>query len=236
MSTQPIALKQQRACDNCGMNGMCLPLGLRPDDLQRFVDISKNSVVIQASQNLFTQGEPLNNVYAVRSGLLKTVVADDNGKQRVTGFYLPGELIGLDGIHCRTHLSTATAVDTSSYCSIDFDKLVMLSTQLPALHQQLLTLMSKDIAKSSHINYTLPAHKQIAIFIQQLSQRYEARGYSATQLPLLMAQRDIASYLNLTPETVSRTFKRLKDNNIIHTERKRLSIVSLDALNDFIMH
>lgn len=221
-----------QTCVDCALHDMCLPLGLRPYDLEKFVGISKTSQILRNQEVLFAQGDKLKYLYAVRSGMLKTTVLGINGVQRVTGFYLPGELVGLDGIYCKEHLSTASAVDTSSYCGIEYEKLVDLAAELPALHRQLLNIMSKGIARQSTPNLSLPADCQVAAFILQLSRRYKLRGYSAIELPLLMARRELASFLNITPETISRVFKRLKDNDVVSVKGKHLTILNTKTLTE----
>lgn len=225
------------SCSHCAMSQICLPLGVDRGDLERLESLVQTSAVQQHNDVVIRQGDPFTKVYAVKSGTLKSSRIDESGKECVIAFHLPGELIGLDGIYPEVYSSSVTALDTSVLCEMDYDKLTELCTSIPALQRQLLRLLSRDIYESvaTHSeNAEQTAIQKIAGFLHNLSARYEFRGFSATDFRLAMTRQDIASHLGLTPETVSRILRRLKQDGLVLVENRHICINDLPALEDII--
>src|SRR4030067_1120274 len=95
-------------------------------------------------KHLFNTGDPFRAIYAVRSGSVISYVTKEGGKEQVTGFYLPGELVGLDAINTGNHNCSARTLETSSFCVIPFDSLEELADQVPSLRRQLVRILSKE--------------------------------------------------------------------------------------------
>jgi len=161
---------------------------------------------------------------------VKTSVIDANGDEQVLGFFLPGEIIGLNGIHQNKYPCNAVAVDTVMLCRFSFPKMALLATKMPELQAQLFRLLSQDINKAALLAGDYSAEQRIAAFLISLSRRFAARGFSSTQLLLAMTRTDMANYLRLAPETVSRVLRRMQDAGLIGVERRELTLRNYDAL------
>lgn len=118
-------------------------------------------------------------------------------------------------------------------CNFSFPKMAMLATRMPGLQTQLFRLLSADIGKAHLLAGDFSADERMAAFLVSLSRRYAQRGYSAQRFQLAMARTDIANYLGLAPETVSRVLRRLQEEGVLQVDRREFEIldpVRLQAL------
>jgi len=184
-------------------------------------------------EHLFREGDEFTAIAAVRAGTVKTYVLDPAGNEQVLGFFLPGEVIGLNAIHQARYPCNAVALDTVMLCRFSFPKMALLATRMPGLQAQLFRLLSLDIGKAALLAGDYSADERMAAFLVSLSRRYAQRGFSATRFHLTMARTDMANYLRLAPETVSRVLRRLQDEGLVQVERRELEIrdaAKLEAL------
>ena len=217
-------------CSQCSLGNLCLPVGLDIEDMKRLENIIDSSSPFADSAAIYTAGQAFDRIYAVKSGMFKTVIVDSHGNDHITGFHLPGELFGLDAIYPKRYVSSAVSLGTSSLCGIDYQQLETLSQDLPSLQRQLLNLLSKEVRTSNSLNVDFSAEQKLANFIVTLSSRYRQRGYSETRFHLVMPRRDIANHLNMAPETVSRLFKRFQAEGLLEIKRTDLTITNMIAL------
>lgn len=222
----------QAACSNCFLAKICLPMGLDHDDLERMDGVVTRSAPMHAGDHLFRVGDAFKAVYAVRAGCYKSYTVDSEGREHVLGFHLPGELLGLDAIYPARHVSNAVALDTASVCVLPYDSLQELAGQIGGLRSQLFRLMSKDIADAAALAGDFTAEERIAAFLLGLSRRFQQRGFSSQEFNLTMSRRDIANYLRLAPETVSRVFARFEKDGLIAVERRAVRLVGLLKLHE----
>lgn len=217
------------ACSDCGLYQLCLPEGIDPKDLEQLDRIIKRRRPLRRGEHLFQVNTPFRSIYAVHSGSIKTYVPTEDGNEQITGFHLPGELLGLDAISTRRHPCAAKALETTSLCEIPYEKLTEIAKVIPSLQHQLLRIMSQEILHD-HLLLTLlgkrSAEERLAALLVSLSERYRQRGFSPTELTLSMSRNDIANYLGMVVETVSRLFTRFQEEEILYVERKQVRILS----------
>ena len=223
------------ACKNCKLHQLCLPLGLENNDMDQLDEIIKRAKPYQKGEYLFQHGDNFDALYAVRSGSVKTFSQDDNGDEQITGFYLAGEMMGLDAVHEGFHPCSALALETTSVCKIPFNHLEELSAKLPSLQHQLLRIMSKEITEDQALLILLgqkSAEERVSAYLVNMADRMDKRGFSATEFNLSMSRKDIGNYLGLTIETISRTFSHLQQDGLISTQRKHIEIVDPKRLRE----
>ncbi len=230
ISINPEFKSERKTCSQCSFIDLCLPMGLNKDEIGQLEQLIHQSHPYKENEFLFRQGDEFKAVYAVRSGMFKSQAVDQQGNERILGFHLPGELVGLDGIYQQSYPSNVIALDTSTVCAVPYNGLISLTEEIPSLQQQLLRLLSKEINSVSALTYDTNVDQRLASFVFSLSRRYEQRGYSATHFTLVMPRRDIANHLNMAPETISRLFKRMQDKDVITLNRRELSISDMSAL------
>jgi len=214
----------RRTCGTCSLSELCLPMGLPHDDMRRLEALIGPRGPIGEGEHLFRIGDPLRALFAVRGGFFKTYLIEASGREQVLGFHLPGELIGLDAIWPQKHQCNAVALNTASVCELPYGAITDLSQQLPGLQQSMLRLMSKELALSHSLAGDFTAEERVAGFLVSLSSRLKVRGHSETQLTLAMSRRDLANYLRLATETVSRVFSRFEQEGLIAVDRREVTL------------
>ena len=222
--------RTQVACSRCALGELCLPRGLNADETERFEQIVHRSRPIQPGEHLFRAGDDFHSVASVRTGCFKSYVIDHEGQEQVLGFHLPGEIIGLDAIHSGRHMANVVALDTSAVCGLTFDNVTNMARHMPELQSELFRVMSQRISELETIAGDLSADERIAMFLLSLSDRFSRRGYSDKEFILAMSRRDIASYLRLATETVSRVLARFQKAGVVKVDRKQVRLTDLDEL------
>ncbi|MCE9639625.1 MAG: fumarate/nitrate reduction transcriptional regulator Fnr [Betaproteobacteria bacterium] len=232
--TIPINVAQLRhACSSCSLSELCLPAGLDLQEIDRLDALVNRKRALKRGDYLYRAGSPLQSLYAVRTGFLKSCVLHDDGREQVAGFHMMGELLGMDAIGSGKHLSDAVALESSEVCEIPFGELENLSRDIPNLQQHFHRIMSREIARDYGVMLLLGsmrAEERLAAFLLNLSQRFAARGYSATQFILRMTREEIGSYLGLKLETVSRAFSHFQNEGIVAVQNKTIEIKEPERL------
>lgn len=222
-------------CTTCAFSQACLSQGYAKSDLADLHVLVDHAGPYKPGDYLFREGDAFNAIAAVRGGTVKTFIIDAAGNEQVLGFYLPGEVIGLSAIHSERYPCNAVALDTVTLCRFSFPQLSLLATRMPGLQQQLFKLLSLDIGKASLLAGDHSADERLAAFMVLLSRRYAARGFSPRRYTLTMARADIANYLRLAPETVSRILKRFSNEGLIEVQQRDVHLVDMERIEALAM-
>jgi len=223
------------SCFDCNLKSLCLPIAMDVRDIEKLDKIIQRTRPIQSGEHLYRSGDPFKSLYAVRSGSIKTYLIDDEGVEQVTGFFLPGEVLGFDGIGTHIHGCNVVALETSSVCEMPFDRLEELTLAIPGLQHHFFQLMGKQIDSDHQMMLTLSkknAEGRIATLLISLSRRYGRRNLSPNAMRLPMSRMDIGNFLGLTIETVSRTFSRLAKDEVITVDGREVVIKDHQRLQD----
>ena len=220
-----------RFCSTCAFSSACLSQGYNKSALAELHVLVEHIGPIAEGQHVFREGDPFTAIAAVRAGTVKTYVIDSVGHEQVLGFHLPGELIGLSAISNARYPCNAVALDTVMLCRFSFPQLALLATRMPGLQEQLFRLLSQDIGKAALLAGDYSADERMAAFLVSLSRRYAARGFSAKRFHLTMGRTDMANYLRLAPETVSRVLRRFQDEGLVEVDRRELEIRNMEKLH-----
>ena len=219
------------------MGSVCLPVGMPSSEVSQLDDLVKERIRIEKGQPLFQHGTPLDALFGLRTGSIKTQIVEASGQQQITGFFLPGEIVGLDGMMDGIHSSTAVAMEDSEVCVVKLDDIDEISRYVPSLQHQIRRLMSKEIARSHQVLLALGSmrsEQRLAAFLINLSQRLTALGYSSTEFIMRMSREEIGNYLGLTLETVSRLFSRFAKDGVIRVSQREIKILDMVALNELV--
>jgi CRP/FNR family transcriptional regulator len=200
--------------------------------LERMDCLVDRTPPMHEGEHLFRVGDSFKNIYAVRAGSFKSYTVDSEGREHVLGFHLPGELLGLDAIYPERHVSNAAALDTAAVCVLPYHALSDLAGEIEGLRSQLLRFMSKDLSDAATLAGDFTAEERIAAFLMNLSRRFQNRGFSASEFNLSMSRRDIANYLRLAAETVSRVFARFEKTKLIAVKQREIRLLDIVRLQE----
>jgi CRP/FNR family transcriptional regulator len=241
----PIPLTQTRfskpgegaGCATCHLRKLCLPAGLSQDELREIEMHMLPHRRLKPGQTIYRSGDAFTCVYLVRSGFVKTLVLLADGREQVSGFHMPGEMFGIDGMALGRRPSDAVAISDCDVCVMPYDGLEALSRRIPALQRHLLQVFSQEVVREQRMMLLLGsmrAEERVAAFLLNLSERLTTRGFAAADFILRMTREEIGSFLGLTLETVSRVLSRLQREAVIAVEGKHVRIVSVEALQGVI--
>ncbi|WP_035481061.1 FNR family transcription factor [Gallaecimonas xiamenensis] len=220
-------------CHDCAMSELCIPFTLTDTELDQLDSIIERKKPVHKGDALFEAGQALSALYAIRSGTIKSYTLTKEGEEQITGFHLPGDIIGFDAINKGSHVSFAQALETAMVCEIPFDTLDRLSGTMPRLRQQIMRLMSSEIKGDQDMILLLSkktAEERLAAFLMNLSTRFGARGFSPKEFRLAMTRGDIGNYLGLTVETISRLLGRFQKLGLIQVAGKFITVSDLEGL------
>ncbi len=221
------------ACSNCNLRELCLPVGLSGIEMAKVEQLVATRRRIRRGDALFRAGDRFESLYALRLGFLKSTLMSTDGREQVTGFHMAGELVGLDGIGAETHHCDTVALEDTEVCVIPYERLEEVSSAVPVLQSHFHKVMSREIVREHGVMLLLGsmhAEERLAAFLLNLSQRFEARGYSRSEFVLRMTRAEIGSFLGLKLETVSRALSRFSHDGLIEVNQKHLRIVDPDGL------
>ncbi|HYE38689.1 MAG TPA: fumarate/nitrate reduction transcriptional regulator Fnr [Ramlibacter sp.] len=221
------------ACSKCNLRELCFPIGLNDDEMARIDQMVTTRRKVRRKTALFRNGEKFHALYAIRTGVFKTCVTAEDGRDQVTGFQMAGEIVGLDGIVNDQHTCDAVALEDAEVCVLPFDRIGELSREVGALQHHLHRIMSREIVREHGVMLllgTMRAEERLAAFLLNLVQRLEARGFSRSELVLRMTRQEIGSYLGLKLETVSRTFSRFAEEGLIEVQQRHVRIRDVERL------
>ena len=223
---------EYKFCSTCAFGAVCVGRGVDKIGLSELHCLVEHVGSYRAGESIFRTGDRFGAIFAVRSGTVKTRLVDMEGRELILGFYLPGELVGLNAIHPEIYPCDAVALDTVEVCRFLFPALATLAMRIPQVQKELFRRLSKDIGDASLRNQESSADERLAGFVLDLSARYAARGFSGQSLHLSMSRSDIANYLGLASETVSRVLRRFQDGGLLEVDGREVTITDAAALRN----
>jgi CRP/FNR family transcriptional regulator len=169
----------------------------------------------------------------VQAGFFKTMVLSEDGVAQITGFPVPGDVLGADGLSSGIHRCDAIALTDASVCVVSRARLLQACAGNEEICRHLLGILS-DETRSAHETMLLlgnrSAEERVAGFIVNLSERLADRGYSGSEIGLWMSRAEIGSFLGLELETVSRALSSLARRRLISVHRRHLRVPDRAAL------
>lgn len=210
-------------CTVCPAARHCLIRGAVRADVERWgAGVESQVALPMAGKTLLESGAPVEAIFSVRAGCLKSFTVDEDGNERVRGFHLPGDFVGLDALGAASHPATVVAVTPAQVCRIPLAHVRRVMAESPALAQRLMENMSAELAQALALAGDYTAEQRLAAFLLSMEQRLGA-GDHEVRLP--MTRRDIANYLRLATETVCRVLTRFENQGQIRSANKTVRLV-----------
>ena len=189
--------------------------------------------VVRKGEPLFHAGNECEYIYVVRSGAFKTACVSNQGEEQIIGLHLPGDILGLEALANARYQLEAIALDTSSVFVVP--TYVIQRCDDVALHQAVVRRMSEALGRHTETMVVMAqktASQRVAYFLLRYAQMLSARGLSDTRFVLPMTKGDIASYLNLAPETLSRKLTHLQKTGVVHCDGNAVQVLDMTALHE----
>lgn len=219
-------------CRSCHLSSLCLPRSLPLEEIGELNEIANPLAALKKREPLLLQGMPFTSLFVVRSGSLKQVTITDYGERMVTAFFLPGEMVGLDGI-AESYPGNVVALETTAVCELPFERLDKLGIRLPELRRRFYRNLSREVHNERlmlRLMLRRTAEVRLACFFVAMSERFRRRGYSSIRFNLAMSRGDIGDYLGLTEETVSRALSRFQRQELLTINGRDFHILDLERL------
>lgn len=221
------------SCGSCALSQICLPAQLPPEEVRILEHAVDRGHVLASGATLIHAGLRMQALYVVRSGSAKCYCLSAEGEEWVRGFYLPGELIGLESFAERRHPYYVVTLEPVRYCKIPVTRFELLIDILPGLRREIVRVMSQSLEESQRRRAFLglaDARARLAGFLLDLSRRLERRGLSPREFKLSMSRWDIARHLGLTVETISRGLSAFKRAGWLTVRLRHIAILRPDAI------
>lgn len=201
------------------------------DQLRAHVNVTRRKLA--AGQYVYRAGQPFNALFLVNVGFLKTCELTDDGREQVTGFRMRGDLIGAESIGMARYACDVIALEDSEVWELPYPPMLTACLQVPELQARLTEAMAREIRHDRVwmlVVGTLGAESRVAAFLLDLADRHAKLGLSAHHFILRMCRIDMANYLALKHETVSRALSRLDELGLVSVQRREVRILDADGL------
>lgn len=219
------------SCNNCRMSNHCISAKIEKNNLKLLHNLSFKARILSPADHLCRQDEPLHSLYVIRSGLLKSYTIKENGDEFVMGFHFPGQLLGWDLFGDGKSMLSISAVEDSNVCEIPIEQFKSLIKSQPEIEWQIFQLISKQIKNNNEILLRTTAEQRVAHFLMNLSREYVLQQFPPNICKTSMTHHEMANYLRIAPETISRIFRRMQNNKIIKVTKKNIMIQDFEKLH-----
>jgi CRP/FNR family transcriptional regulator, anaerobic regulatory protein len=215
-------------CDSCGLWRLCFPgrVANAPGAAANGLRIRR--MRLARGNALFRAGVRVESFFMVRSGCIKELDDSSGDRGAVLNFALPGEMLSLQSLCGAPSPTTAVAVVPSHVCVVSGGAFARACAQSPEASAELIRLIARTATAARDL-LTLTrdkdASERVFGFLMNIRDRLEERGMQGRDFRLTMNRSDIANYLGLRSETVSRCFTELEARELIQVRAKRVQIL-----------
>lgn len=220
----------------CRYGLLCLPSLLRKDFGAIVGPLMEHQEPVPRGTQVFAEHQRLSHLYAIRSGSVKEFIVTPTGEVDVIGFYFPGDIVGMSAIVGNQYPVTAETLETTALCALPFEQLESTAHFSAGLQHRLYQMLSRELVFEQQLMEVLKmssAERRLSCFLLLISSKFARRKLSRMAFTLPMARGDIASYLGLTVETVSRLFSRFQRDGLIAGQNREVRILDYEQLRQF---
>lgn len=200
--------------------------------LRRYVPVLRRKVA--AGEYVYRAGQPFQSIFLVHVGFLKTAELSDDGREQVTGFRMRGDLVGVESIGLRAYSCDVIALEDSEVWELPYPPVLTACFEMPELQMRLTAALAEEIRRDRSWMLalgTLTAEQRVASFLLDVASRYARLGFSDRHFILRMSRADMASFLALKHETVSRALSHLGEMQCISVERREIKVLDTAGLH-----
>tara|TARA_R110002110_G_scaffold167482_1_gene368489 strand:- start:38438 stop:39223 length:786 start_codon:yes stop_codon:yes gene_type:complete len=221
------------SCATCTRKSSCQVNRLALNFIENYEDwMIKRSTYNEGEEVLSSDGDH-EGLYVVKSGVYESYTMDSEGDFKVIGFHMPGDFFGIGKSNENQYYHYVKALESGTVCKIGFSVFEEYSSNNYNLTMSLINLLGEIVSqndKSIFLHSRMDAKRRFANFILDMSRRTGKAGFGKGSFKLYMSRSDIANYLGLSTETISRLFTRFKERNILTVEYRLIHINDMKAL------
>ncbi len=224
---------RRMGCDLCGLGRMCFPGRLASASERLMHGLRIRRIRVPRGKALYRSGDKVESFYMIRSGCVKELDDSTSRHGTVINFALPGDMLSLQSLGCVFSKTTGIAAEPSYICVVPWTAFNQMCADSPRVAIEFIRLIAKA-GSAARDSLTLirdkEAHERVAGFLLNVFARLQARGVRGREFLLGMNRDDIANYLGLRSETVSRCFTELARRQLIKVRAKRVQMLQLAEL------
>jgi len=205
------------------------PIDIR--QLSSYVQLVRRKLA--AGQHVYRAGQPFHAIFLVHAGFLKTCELSEDGRERVTGFRMRGDLVGVESIGLAHYSCDVVALDDTEIWELPYPAVMLACLRMPDLQTRLTAALAEEIRNDRAWMLalgTLSAEQRVAVFLLDMAERHVRLGFSPRHFLLRMGRADIASFLGLKHETVTRALSKLDRLQCIQVQRREIRVLDSDGL------
>ena len=186
--------------------------------------------IVKPKAHIFRAGQSAGSVFLVNSGVVKTALTAEDGREKITGFRLRGDLLGIEAIGLDHYACDAVALTTGEVWEYSRQQLAAAGAKC---QQQLSALLAAEIRRDWEwmlATATLSAEQRVVTFLLDLASRLRAMGFSSRAMSLPMTRAEVGNYLALQLETVVRSLSKLQNQGLIAIDGREIRLLDVDKL------
>jgi CRP/FNR family transcriptional regulator len=220
-------------CSNCNFGDLCMPSSFEVKEIKQLEKIVTHHKKINEGESVFLSGEELSALYSIRSGSFKVVITSEKGYEQIVSFKMSGEFMGLNGIDSDHYICNAIALEDSEVCVMPVSKFVNNSQESLLFQKYLNKHLSHALGERNKLVVLLghtSASRRLGIFLSDIFDKLRVRGQSGTECILRMSRDEIASYLGLSSETITREFTKYSNNHILEINNRYIRLLKPEMI------
>lgn len=233
----PRGIARASCGDACPRHANCLLSSLCVETRKRLEQLMGRPRILRRGERLFSAGAEGDCLYLVNSGSFKAHVDSDGGDEQITGFHFTNELLGFDAMESGRHTYSVEALETSSVCRIPLEALQQMARGDLELQRMVMKKISRQLGNEHNTIFMLgrmTAEQRLAQFFLKLSGVMQESGRLADQIDLSMPRHDIANYLGLALETVSRLLHRFQNSGLLKVTHRNVRLLNMAGLQHIV--
>ncbi len=239
MCSTPVESKAEGGvdrCRECNVRGACVASKISEEDLPALAHLLRAGETLSRGVHLFRAGDSADRQYHVRSGTIKTYIINAQGDEFVTGFYLPGDIVGT-AQQAGCYSESAVALDTATLCEAALSEIQEYVTPgiALALIRQMCERATDNLAQRISLSQGA-AQARFAAFCVNYSDKLRKLGRCEKFLPTPMSRTDLANHLGMSLECLSRVVSKLNTSRTIHAARDHLELLELETIRTLALH
>jgi CRP/FNR family transcriptional regulator len=189
-------------------------------------------------ETLYDMGDSFDALYILRSGSAKSFMSTESGYEQISNFYFTDDIIGLEGFSNMQHVHSLKFLETSSVLHVGLKEFNRAMIESDLARQQLLQYMSQSLVDEQRLLLTVNkfnAEQRLTKFLLNLSERFGKRGLSCAVFDLSMTRIDIASFLGMAIETISRLLNKMQAQGMIKVQRRQITLCNIARLRQSLL-